>query len=70
MVAVWSVNTGDADAEKVVEEPAAGTVTEAGTASAGASLVRVTVVPPAGAALDRVTVQVAAAFAPRLLPAH
>ena len=70
MVAGWSVNTGDAEAEKVVEEPAEGTVTEAGTASAGTSLVRITTVPPAGAALDRVTVQVAAAFALRLLAGH
>ena len=58
------------DAVTVVEVAPAGTVAEAGTASAAALLARLTVAPPDGAALDRVIVHVVLVLDARLAAKH
>jgi hypothetical protein len=58
-VAVWIDDTVPAVALKVVDDELAGTVTDAGTGSAGVLLEdNVTVVPPVGASWVKLTVQV------------
>jgi hypothetical protein len=49
---------------------AAGTVTDDGVVRAELGLVNVTTAPPTGAGWDRLTVQVLAAFGPRMVGLH
>jgi len=70
MVADCVVVTVPTVAVKVVEVLVAGTVTDAGTVSAGLLLESATALPPVGAASLRVTVQVVAAPELTLLGLH
>jgi len=58
------------DAVKVAVVAPAATVTDPGTVSAAPVSDKVTTAPPAGAAFVKVTLQVLAAFGPRLVGLH